>query len=236
MYQAAVIRFCRVMMSMYHVTNVGESNPKPQWRGIRLCIPNDRTFDGSLRGLFVACFTTTRCNHGLPTISPYPRGAEKDKFHWRVEISFNLKKYNIFKMGGTETQVHLLCLSNKKTDTVEKHFAKILQLTSPKMELTPPDYEDCFPAKQANIYSGPGDYFVNVHFIRSVKIGADAKWDKVPKGPQSFGDCIPYSVETDPRELLVEWVQSHIIKVYGGLDVPENVYQHLKKLRDAIYI
>ena len=123
-------------MRMYHVTNVSTSaisrhafvtigvkkhtisvaTKEPDWSEVRLCVPNDKDYDGDLCGLPVACFTTTLYKGELPTFSPYPRNAAPGTEHWRVSVPFYPDDYYIYKMHEARGQVQLLCL--QKPDTV----------------------------------------------------------------------------------------------------------------------
>ncbi len=205
-------------MEMYHVTHVGGRLVQPRWKEIKLCVPNDATYDKSLKGLPVACFTTTCFMESavLPTRSPYPRSdASQDTTHWRIRMPFVPADYHIFLIAEVVTgrsqvqQVHLLCLSRTGW---EVHFPELLRLTG-LTELKEQARDTYFPNGEANIYRPTSGMFVNVHFVHPVKIVPGiAKWDKVERmfTNYSFGDnIITTHYYKDTRVLLAKWVLNH---------------------------
>ncbi len=209
-------------MEMYHVTHVthvDERSVQPRWKEIKLCVPNDTTYDRSLKGLPVACFTTTKRRHVqfsavLPTISPYPRSAESQGTgtrHWRIRMPFVPADYHIFLMAKAVTgrkqvqQVHLLCLSRTGW---EVHFPELLRLTGFTELKEQAQYNTYFPNGEANIYP-TSRMFVNVHFVHPVKIVPGiAKWDNVERMfmNHSFREIITTDYYKDTRVLLAKWV------------------------------
>ena len=218
---------------MYHVTNV--DGDCPMWNEIRLCVPNDKYFDPKLKGLPVACFTTTLYLGGLPDRSPYPRGSSASE-HWRVRMPFDPQEYRVFKIDKVDRQVHLLCLKTSGSK-VERCLANLLHNTSPGWELHSEDqYNGYFPGGKANDYEyGP---FVNVHFIHPVKIDPHDQyttWDKVPHDSGARHGPLTNEYRGKPnKDLLVQWANNHVKILYKHHSVPEEVARLLKKLFQAI--
>ena len=246
---------------MYHVTNVDADKPAnddhENWTEVRLCVPNDETFDGTLKGLPVACFTTTQHLRAgnLPDLSPYPRHADNKSRHWRFRTPFDPHNYRIFKVHEIGFQVDLLCLRKqvKGGSDVERHLADLLSYMYPDWELQLPDYAGYFPRGKANIYNDPNFEgpqqlitFVNVHFIHPVQIrGGLATWDVVAR--TSRGSSEPHGIdgnltlmneydEKPVRALLAKWIIDHVTYRYANEDggVSAEVAQCLLDLFGAI--
>ena len=191
-------------MRMYHVTNVSTSaisrhafvtiggdkhaisvaTKEPDWSEVRLCVPNDRYYDGDLCGLPVACFSTTLWDGGLPTFSPYPRNAASGTEHWRVSVPFYPDDYDIYKMHEVHGQVQLLCL--QKPANPHLCGPDILLITRFQQSrywreklLTQKDLETYFPGGNPNEYRN-GKLFVNVHFVKPVTLSdKTAEWTPI---------------------------------------------------------
>ena len=187
---------------MYHVTN-DRSEVPPGWDMVKLTIPNDRLYNGNLLvGLPVAFFTTTLIHRGLPTTSPYPRGATAGVKHWRVTIPFNHRNFNLFLMNEHQgdrgsKQVHLLCLNKQNPSKAEKLLTTALTHMEKLIDDT--KLHQYFPNGEANEFTQSG-MFVNVCFINPVLITEDARWDKIPKANIGYGDIID-----PPFHTLYEW-------------------------------
>ena len=220
---------------MYHVTNVSDQNPRPDWDAIEpVSIANDETYDGDLLGLPLASFSTTlffqqNGRHSLPTKSPYPRnihGKNHSGRHHRVRIKFYKNHFHIFLMGTYETmvssgatQVQLLCIRKHGRDQFEDGVYGILLQHYRERELTEQSLDKYFPCGGANVYKGDSDMeiykmFVNVHFTYSIDVSSGAQWDVVQKS-NSIGtgqidetfDCIQLD---DLRSL---WCTKHYVKL-----------------------
>ena len=93
---------------IYHVTNILGTQNQPVWDEITTHLAYDQHFDGAMVGLPVACFTTTLYKGGLPTLSTYPRSAEHEVEHWRVNFTINLNDFNLIFIAEKEGQKHVL--------------------------------------------------------------------------------------------------------------------------------
>ena len=192
---------------MYHVTNVKEEDPQPNWETVKACsIANDKIYDGDLLGLPLASFTTTsyindKGKIGLPTISPYPRSIpDLKKYvkpgtkHHRVKTPFYMDDYHIYYMGEHKgqssnacTQIQLLCIRKQGRDSFEDEVFGIMLLQHYEKVLLPNTY---FPNGEANIYTTENKVFVNVHFTHDIDIRG-AAWDLVPKRDLGTGKLDP---------------------------------------------
>ena len=221
-------------MRMYHVTNVpvkrNKSNrPKnqPDWEKVRVNVADDKTFDGKLVALPVACFTTTLYQGDLPTQSPYPRyvtvsgtkaKAKPETEYWRVDVPFNLHKYKIFEMAKSVIQVHLLCLD--RLNATDMLLADILIMNKNVELANREDLKEYFPIDDnllgPNEYSNNGDrkrykhIFVNVSFINPVAITDDARWTFVKKQDLGWGALL----NNDRQCSLYAWGEQHIRSSY----------------------
>ena len=186
---------------MYHVTDVLEdiSSVHPDWTEIKPSVADDKTFDGELVRLPVASFTTTLYDGDLPTMSPYPRYGIEGKSYWRVAVPFEYDKYNIYLMNDHPTQIHLLCLAKDGTD-VEIILSAILM----KRCLTNEHAAMYFPNGQVNEYTST-KIFVNVAFIKAIKISDEGTWDTVPRTHHSHGDLETIDTSESNTNLLYQW-------------------------------
>ena len=163
---------------MYHVTNVSvdESSQHPDWPTIKPTVANDTVYNGSLLGLPVAFFTTTKFKNMPPNESPYPRGAATGIEHWRVTIPFDYRKFSLFLMNERKTdksgvtQIHLLCL-NKHNSKAEKLLTTVLTHKEKLIDGT--RLNRYFPNSTANEFT-QGGIIVNVSFINPVSVTEDA--------------------------------------------------------------
>ena len=251
-------------MRMYHVTNVpvkrnkrGQPKNQPDWEKVEVHVADDKTFDGKLVALPVACFTTTLYKGDLPTTSPYPRYVidkvssgkhqpEEGTEHWRVVVPFNLSNYKIFKMAESSIQIHLLCLDRKKdADMLLADIlmmSKITELTGHK------DLGKYFPIVKG--IPGPNEYgdkadprykhmFVNVSFINPVAITKDHEWTCVKRDDKGHGKL--KKMVND--QLLYAWGEEHIQSSWqtcneslndSGTENLEQIKWFMSKGRDKI--
>jgi len=198
---------------MYHVTNIlkDDSPDHPKWTEIRLSVADDKTYNGELVRLLVASFTTTLYNGNLPTCSPYPRCGEKNKCYWRVKIPFEYDKYNMFIMNAHHKQIQLLCLTkdgiDESTDVENILATEIIK----ERHLKDKDVLKYFPNGQPNDYRNK-KWFVNLFFIKPIKIPNGSQWDKVKRNHHKYGD-LETITEADNIVLLDKWGMALVNKL-----------------------
>ena len=234
---------------MYHVTNVKEEDPQPNWETVKACsIANDKIYDGDLLGLPLASFTTTLYNDkakgkiDLPTISPYPRSIP-DKLvkpgtkHHRVKTPFFMDDYHIYFMvehkgqgSNACTQIQLLCIRKQGRDSFEDEVFSIMLQHHKKVLLN-----TYFPNGEANIYTTDHKVFVNVHFTHDIDIKG-AVWDVVPKADVGTGELDPELNDSkfELSELRSLWCIKHHFNILNDKILHLREKQMASKILDYL--
>lgn len=178
-------------VEVYHVSNVKSTEGQPEWGSIKTSISDDKTYDGVMVGLPVACFSSTLYGIQHPNRSMYPRIDQCDDSHHRFIKKVDLTQFRIFFLTRAYGQRHLLLLDGD--DVTENMVADVLTACGIP-ELAGPDWEHdgeaMFPAGRANVYGGVDNttFWVNTNFWSPVATGG-GEWDTVARqAAAQYGD------------------------------------------------
>jgi len=178
---------------MYHVTDISEddSPDHPKWTEIRLSTADDKTYNGELLHLPVASFQQLCITVIFQPSHLTQDVMKKIKYYWQVKIPFEYDKYNMFLMNDHPTQIHLLCLTKDGMDG-STGVENILNILATKIikerHLKDKDVLEYFPNGQPNDYiDSDTKWFVNLFFIKPIKIPNGSEWDEVKRSRFKHG-------------------------------------------------
>lgn len=196
----------------YHVSNVEEKQPQPNWKQLACTPADDKDYDGALLGLPVVFLTTTLYKKDLPDRSTYPRYQGcKGKSHWRLSVPLNqFIRHSMWLMAKGDTQVHILLVDPASPwHRFLSHYTKganLIKKIEPLLDNNP------YLSRVQNQFV-PNDYdssriFVNIELLEALNI-SNGKWgDTVPctqDKPQS-SRILPAPSSTDMKHNRLVWL------------------------------